>query len=64
MFGKLQAVIFWVTGRQTVTVREMVAQSCAVHVQQSRGESLGSYSALVSMLPKEPKTKGNPSTGV
>lgn len=60
MFGKLQAVIFWATG----TVREMIAQSCAVHVQQSRGESLGSYSALVSMLPKEPKAKGNPSTGV
>lgn len=60
MFGKLQAVIFWANG----TVREMVAQSCAVHVQQSRGESLVSYSALVSMLPKDPKAKGNQSTGV
>lgn len=64
MFGKLQAVIFWASGRQPVTVRKMIAQNCVVHVQQMRGESLGSYSALMSILPEEPKAKGNQGTGV
>lgn len=64
MFGKLQAVIFWATGRQTVKVREMISQSRAVHVQQTRRESLGFYSALTSILPEEPNAKGNQGTGV